>query len=223
MQSQGTENDDSADLLKAQVVPFLDDGLTANHIQDVIPSTDFQALSISKNLQDPPGGYHHWILNLPADVDFTRLEQACRDLANHFDIFRSVFVPAATKDDGKFWRVILREHTPAYDTIDAGDSKDLPQFFNAVCAEDLAGPRRLGQFFIRFIAINICPPPLALTSSSSAFPTLTSTALAGRNFSMLSRLSTSTSSRSQLSQFHQPPPPSPHHFPPFFYLVKRWR
>lgn len=153
MQSQGTENDESADLLKTQVVPFLDDGLTADHIQDVIPATDFQALSISENLQDPPGGYHHWILDLPADVDFARLEQACRDLANHFDILRSVFIPAAPKDDGKFWQVILRELRPEYDTMDAGDIEDLPQFLNAVCAEDLARPRRLGQFFIRFIAI----------------------------------------------------------------------
>lgn len=147
------KTDDLADFLETKVVPFLDDGLTIDHIQDVIPATDFQALSVSENLQDPPGRYPHWIFDLPANVDFARLKQACTDLVNHFDILRSVFVSAADDDDGKFWQVILRELTPAYDTIDVEDVNDLPDLVDSICAQDLTRPRKLGQSFIRFIAI----------------------------------------------------------------------
>lgn len=156
---------DVVKILETKVVPFLDDGLTAEHIQDVIPTTDFQALSISENLQDPPGRYPHWIFDLPADVDFAKLKQACTNLVNHFDILRSVFVPAADNNgDGKFWQVILRYLIPAYDTIDASDTNDLPHSLNAICAEDLRRPRKLGQSFIRFIAIKHTSSFSALSS-----------------------------------------------------------
>ena len=168
------KTDDLGHFLESKVVPFLDNGLTAEHIQDVIPATNFQALSISENLRYPPGRYPHWIFDLPASVDFARLEQACKNLVNHFDILRSVFVPAEAEGDnvdlhGKFWQVILREVTPAYDTVDARGTNDLSQLINEMGAEGLTRACKLGQSFIRFMAIKHTPSSSGSSSHKLVF------------------------------------------------------
>ncbi|KAK7976909.1 hypothetical protein PG989_015372 [Apiospora arundinis] len=138
------EFEDTQAFLERCVGPFVGGGLPS--VKDVIPATDFQVQSIMDALQDPPGRYPHWIFELPADVDFSRLEQACGRLVNHFDILHTVFVHA----DGRFWQVLLAHLEPKYDVLDAG-AGDMEVFVNSVCEEDIKRPRVLGRSFIRFI------------------------------------------------------------------------
>lgn len=119
-------------------------------IKDVIPCTDFQKCAVIDALQDPPGRLPIWIFGLPHDVDFARLESACRALVTHFDILHTVFIQA----DGQFWQVLLNDFEPVYDTFDA--DHNVESFTHALCQEDMKRPRRLGQSFIRFIAIHDC-------------------------------------------------------------------
>jgi amino acid adenylation domain-containing protein len=128
------------------VEPFLDTNF--GNVKDVIPATDFQERAILDALQDPPSRLPHWILDLPADVDFSRLERACEKLVEHFDILHTVFIQA----NGKFWQVLLSDFKPTYDNFDA-DDEDVSSFTDAICEQDLKGPRQLGRSFVRFMAV----------------------------------------------------------------------
>ncbi|OJJ36076.1 hypothetical protein ASPWEDRAFT_60166 [Aspergillus wentii DTO 134E9] len=137
--------DDHASFLKDHVEPFLDEH--AGTVKDVIPCTDFQKRAVIDALQDPPGRLPLWIFGLPQNVDFARLEWACRALVDHFDILHTVFVQA----DGRFWQVLLDGFKPVYDTLDVDGEVD--SFTRTLCEEDLQRPRQFGQSFIRFMAI----------------------------------------------------------------------
>ncbi|KAK8115446.1 hypothetical protein PG984_011948 [Apiospora sp. TS-2023a] len=139
---------DPQGFLEQHIAPHIEGGLQS--IRDVLPATDFQQQSVLDALQDPPGRYPHWILDLPANVDFGRLKQACTKLVNHFDILHSVFVRA----DGRFWQVVLTELEPTYDTVEvAGEEEDMAALVGSLCAEDIQRPRVLGRSFIRFIVV----------------------------------------------------------------------
>ncbi|KAM0262608.1 hypothetical protein ACHAQJ_001653 [Trichoderma viride] len=140
------ESDDKQDFLEKYVKPTLDADFKA--IKNVIPTTDFQERSILDALQDPPNRYPHWIFDLPVDVDFLKLERACFQLVNHFDILNTVFIQAKNR----FWQVLLSDFRPIYDHVDAND-EDIMSFTNAICEQDLKRPRQLGRSFIRFISI----------------------------------------------------------------------
>ncbi|KAL4886894.1 putative nonribosomal peptide synthase [Aspergillus karnatakaensis] len=117
------------------------------HVQDVIPCTDFQTCAIRDALQDPPGRLPSWILELPSNVDFTRLQTACSTLVRHFEILHTVFVEA----ENRLWQVLLRDLRPSYETIEVDG--DIESAIERICEEDRGTPRRLGQSFIRFIAV----------------------------------------------------------------------
>ncbi|EHK21622.1 uncharacterized protein TRIVIDRAFT_52861 [Trichoderma virens Gv29-8] len=140
------KSDDPQAFLEKFVKPALDVDLEA--VRDVIPATDFQERSILDALQDPPNRYPHWIFDLPADVDFPKLERACFELVNHFDILHTVFIRA----NGRFWQVLLSNFKPTYDHVDA-DNQDMASFIDSICGEDLKRPRELGRSFVRFISV----------------------------------------------------------------------
>lgn len=140
------ESDDPQAFLQKFVKPTLDVDLEA--VKNVIPATDFQERSILDALQDPPNRYPHWIFDLPADVDFLKLEQACFQLVNHFDILHTVFIQA----NSRFWQVQLSGFKPIYDHVDA-NNEEIVLFTNAICEQDLKRSRQLGRSFIRFISI----------------------------------------------------------------------
>ena len=131
--------------LQNNVYPSLD--ADTGTVKDVLPCTDFQKCAVIDALQDPPGRLPVWILGLPHNVDFARLESACRTLVNHFDILHTVFFQA----DGQFWQVLLNDFKPVYDTFNA--DHDVESFTHTLCKEDLKRPRQLGRSFIRFVAI----------------------------------------------------------------------
>ncbi|RFU81918.1 amp-dependent synthetase ligase [Trichoderma arundinaceum] len=128
------------------VKPALDADYEA--INNVIPATDFQERSVLDALQDPPSRYPHWIFDLPADVDFIKLQEACFKLVSHFEILRTVFIQA----NNQFWQVLLSGFKPEYDLFDV-KNEDITSFTNDICEKDLNKPRRLGHSFIRFISI----------------------------------------------------------------------
>ncbi|KUM62352.1 hypothetical protein ACN42_g4754 [Penicillium freii] len=139
------KTNDHKTFLQNHVEPLLDGN--AGIPKDVIPCTDFQKCAVIDALQDPAGRLPIWIFALPHNVDFARLEWACRALVNHFDILHAVFVQA----DGQFWQVLLDGFKPIYDTLDVDD--DVESFTRTLCEEDLKRPRQLGRSLMRFIAV----------------------------------------------------------------------
>lgn len=140
------KTNDSKAFLERFVWPFLETDVGT--VKDVIPTTDFQELAILDTLQEPPSRLPHWIFDLPADVDFPRLEKACTTLVEHFDILHTVFIQA----NGKFWQVSLSDFQPTYDNFDASE-EDVTSFTDAICEQDLKKARQLGRSFVHFMAI----------------------------------------------------------------------
>ncbi|KAF7526585.1 hypothetical protein PCG10_003976 [Penicillium crustosum] len=129
------------------VNPLLDPG--AGSVLDVLPCTDFQACAILDAFQDPPSRLPHWIFDLPADVDFSRLEWSCRKLVDHHDILRTVFI----QTHGRFWQVLLDHLNPAYDNFQANHDDDITTFVDSICELDRKRIRAFGSSFIRFMAV----------------------------------------------------------------------
>lgn len=129
------------------VNPLLDPG--AGSVLDVLPCTDFQACAILDAFQDPPSRLPHWIFDLPADVDFSRLEWSCRKLVDHHDILRTVFI----QTHGRFWEVLLDHLNPAYDNFQANHDDDITTFVDSICELDRKRIRAFGSSFIRFMAV----------------------------------------------------------------------
>lgn len=142
------ESDDPAAFLSKLIQPQLDP--VAGSVQDVIPCTDFQVCALLDAMQTPPSRLPHWIFNLPADVDFSRLESSIQTLVAHFDILHSVFVPAK----GRFWQVLLPNLKVTVDRFQAGDGEDITTFTNALCEEDRQRPRQWGHSFIRLMVVS---------------------------------------------------------------------
>lgn len=115
---------------------------------DVLPATDFQQQAIHDALQDPPSRWPHWIMDLPSNVDFDRLQHACTELVRYFSILHTVFVHI----DDRYWQVVLDKLSPPFDLIES-TGQSSTEATKSACEEDLQRPRSLGVSFIRFIAI----------------------------------------------------------------------
>lgn len=138
--------DEPQPFIQQFVVPQLDNNM--GDIRDILPTTDFQELAISEALQTPPSRLPHLILDLPADINFARLESACESLITHYQILNTVFI----KVNEKVWQALLSNFKPAFDIFDA-NNKDMAAFINHLCAEDISRPRRFGRSLIRFMAV----------------------------------------------------------------------
>ncbi|KAJ5372305.1 AMP-dependent synthetase/ligase [Penicillium concentricum] len=141
------ETNDPKPFLAHFVDPLLDPG--AGAVLDVLPCTDFQTCAILDAFQDPPSRLPHWIFDLPANVDFSRLEWSCRRLVDHHDILRTVFI----QTHGRFWQVLLEHLNPAYDNFQANHDDDITAFVDSICELDRKRIRTFGSSFIRFMAI----------------------------------------------------------------------
>ena len=137
---------DSASFVHCSILPLLDSKVES--VKDVFPTSAFQTQAILDALQDPPSRWHHWILDLPSNVDFSRLKWACERLVDHFDILHTIFVHT----DSKFWQVQLENFKPEYEQFESQD-EDLGSFVDALCEQDLKRKRLLGSSFIRFMAV----------------------------------------------------------------------
>ena len=137
---------DTASFIRCSVLPLLDSKL--GKVKDVFPTSAFQTRAILDALQDPPSRWHHWILDLPSDVDFSKLKQACEKLVDYFDILHTVFIHTGSE----FLQVQLEDFRPEFELFESKD-EDLGSFVDALCAQDLRRKRSLGSSFIRFMAV----------------------------------------------------------------------
>ena len=135
-----------ASFVHQSMFPLLDSKL--GKVKDILPISAFQKQAILDALQDPPSRWFHWILELPSDVDFLKLQQACDKLVDYFDILHTVFIHT----DGKFLQVQLENFKPEFEQFQC-DEEDSTPFVNALCEQDLKIKRALGSSFIRFMAV----------------------------------------------------------------------
>ncbi|KAL4908353.1 hypothetical protein BDW74DRAFT_175042 [Aspergillus multicolor] len=128
----------------------------------------FQTCAIRDSLQDPPGRLPSWILELPSDVDFARLQSACTALVQRFEILHMVFVEA----ENRLWQVLLPDLCSSYETYDV--DREIQSAIEEICEEDRLRPRHFGQSFVHFMALrhgSILKALFSLTAESP-MPTL---------------------------------------------------
>ena len=137
---------DTASFVQSIVLPLLD--LKVENVKDVFPTSAFQSQAILDALQDPPSRWHHYILDLPSDVDFSNLKRACEKLVDYFDTLHTVFIHT----DNKFLQVQLENFKPEFELFEVKD-EDLGSSVDALCQQDLKRKRVLGSSFVRFMAV----------------------------------------------------------------------
>jgi acyl carrier protein len=120
-------------------------GVFKGGIADILPVSDFQALSITGSLLDSRWMLNFFYLDGHGPVDFRRLKQSCFRVVQAFDILRTVFV--ASK--GRFLQVILRKVQPEFSIYETEGRLD--DFTALLQQRNREKGVRQGEPFVQFI------------------------------------------------------------------------
>ncbi|QGA19993.1 hypothetical protein EYB26_007693 [Talaromyces marneffei] len=122
-------------------------GVFKGGIVDILPVTDFQALSITGALLDSRWMLNFFCLDGHGPLDFRRLKQSCFRVVHAFDILRTVFV--ASK--GRFLQVILRKVRPEFSVYETDESLD--EFTSVLQQRDITEGVKQGEPFVQFVIV----------------------------------------------------------------------
>ncbi|EED16046.1 nonribosomal peptide synthase, putative [Talaromyces stipitatus ATCC 10500] len=122
-------------------------GVFKGGIVDILPVTDFQALSITGALLDSRWMLNFFCLDGRGPLDFRRLKQSCFRVVHAFDILRTVFV--ASK--GRFLQVILRKVRPEFSVYETDESLD--EFTSVLQQRDITEGVKQGEPFVQFVIV----------------------------------------------------------------------
>lgn len=122
-------------------------GVFKGGIADVLPVTDFQALSISWALLESRLSLNYFYLDGRGLLDVRRLKQSCFRVVHAFDILRTVFLCSGNH----FLQVILRKMRPDFHVYET--DKDLDEFTAMLRQRDREHGPRQGEPFVKFIVV----------------------------------------------------------------------
>ncbi|KAI8633600.1 hypothetical protein F5Y19DRAFT_414203 [Xylariaceae sp. FL1651] len=143
------DTDDIKGFLEAHIAPHID--YPVSNIVDVYPVTDFQAECIKAAVQQkPPSFWNYFYIDLRlSDVTINTLTAACRDVAMHFPILRTVFVPF----DSSFLQVVTKDLVPSFTQFNS-ITEDIPTASERIAREDWENAEcKSGSRFARFMLI----------------------------------------------------------------------
>ncbi|KAL4861215.1 hypothetical protein BDV12DRAFT_204237 [Aspergillus spectabilis] len=138
-----TKLDFEATALQADICPKI--GFFKGGISDVLPVTDFQALSLTAQLFESRWMLNYFYLDGEGQLDLKRLRESCARVVDAFDILRTVFVCSGDN----FYQVILKKVRPSiiiYET-----QTDLDTFTAGLQQRDRAQGLRQGEQFVQFV------------------------------------------------------------------------
>ena len=113
-------------------------------IVDVLPTTDFQALSIAGTFVDARWMMNYFFFEGTGPLNLVRLKKSAQQVVDANDILRTVFVPY----EDRFLQVVLRKHRPQFQVLET--DQDLDEYTHALCYQDRENMPRIGEPFIRF-------------------------------------------------------------------------
>jgi len=116
-------------------------------IVDVLPITDFQALSVTGALLGSRWMLNYFFFDGQGHLDLGRLKRAAFKLVQTFDILRTVFIHCGDR----FWQVILRKLRPQFQVYET--EEDLGDFTRNLRQSSLDAYPRLGEPFVQFSVI----------------------------------------------------------------------
>ncbi|KAL3462809.1 hypothetical protein BJX64DRAFT_288021 [Aspergillus heterothallicus] len=133
----------ATDFVQADICPKI--GFFKGGISDVLPVTDFQALSLTAQLFESRWMLNYFYLDGEGQLDLKRLRESCARVVDAFDILRTVFVCSGEN----FYQVILKKVRP---TIVICESQtDLDTFTASLQQRDRNQGLQQGEQFVQFI------------------------------------------------------------------------
>ena len=122
-------------------------GVFRGGIVDVLPITDFQALSVTGAMLGSRWMLNYFFFDGQGHLDLTRLKNAVFKLVLNFDILRTVFIHCGDR----FWQVVLRKLRPQFQVYDT--EEDLGDFTRNLRESSIDAYPRLGEPFIQFSVV----------------------------------------------------------------------
>ncbi|KAL4766170.1 nonribosomal peptide synthase Pes1 [Aspergillus foveolatus] len=137
------EFDDTS--LRAAISPKV--GVFKGGIVDVLPVTDFQALSLTATMFESRWMLNYFYLNGKGSLDIRRLRESFLRVVDAFDILRTVFVCF----HGQFYQVVLRKIKP--DIFVHETEKCLDEYTNSLQQRDREQSPGQGQQCVQFYVV----------------------------------------------------------------------
>jgi len=142
-----------SDLGAADVETFIQDyicpkiGVFRGGITDVLPVTDFQALSVTGAMLKSRWMLNYFFFDGQGYLNLTRLKNSVFKLVQSFDILRTVFVYCGDR----FWQVVLRKLRPQFQVYDTDE--DLDVFTHNIRESSMDAYPRLGEAYVQFSVV----------------------------------------------------------------------
>ncbi|KAH8425870.1 nonribosomal peptide synthase Pes1 [Aspergillus melleus] len=131
--------------LRAGISPKI--GVFRGGIADVLPVTDFQALSLTASLFKSRWMLNYFFLDGQGPLDIRRLRESFLRVVDAFDILRTVFVCF----HGQFFQVILRKVRPEIFVCET--DKSLDDYTESLQQQDRAQIPRQGEQYVQFYIV----------------------------------------------------------------------
>ncbi|KAL4935193.1 hypothetical protein BDV06DRAFT_229051 [Aspergillus oleicola] len=137
------ELDDTS--LRAAICPKV--GVFQGGIVDVLPVTDFQALSLTATMFESRWMLNYFYLDGKGSLDIRRLRESFLRIVDAFDILRTVFVGF----HGQFFQVVLRKIRP--DIFVHETDKSLDEYTKSLQQRDRNQSPEQGQQYVQFYVV----------------------------------------------------------------------
>ncbi|CAH0021010.1 unnamed protein product, partial [Clonostachys rhizophaga] len=148
-QPRGQHQLSTANTNKDEVISdLISHGIVNSHdeVEDVLEATYMQAVLVARGLREPKANYIS--LHFKRELDFARLEAACRTLVERHQILRTVFFARRQQ----LLQVVLRSFSGAFHQYQCNNDESLEIFADKLIEEDASNDRAsLGKSFIRFM------------------------------------------------------------------------
>ncbi|EAW07799.1 nonribosomal peptide synthase Pes1 [Aspergillus clavatus NRRL 1] len=122
-------------------------GVFKGGIADVLPVTDFQAMSITATLFRSRWMVNYFFLDGQGTVDLKRLRESLLRVVDAFDILRTVFVCF----NGQFYQVVLRKIRPNIFVHET--EKSLDEYTDYLQQQDREQEARQGEQYVQFYVL----------------------------------------------------------------------
>ncbi|KAJ5893957.1 hypothetical protein N7495_005648 [Penicillium taxi] len=122
-------------------------GVFKGGIADVLPVTDFQAMSLTATLFKSRWMLNYFFLEGNGVLDLRRLREACLKVVDAFDILRTVFVCL----NDQFYQVVLRKIRPSIFVYET--DRGLDEFTQTLQQRDREYGPREGEQYVQFYVV----------------------------------------------------------------------
>jgi len=120
-------------------------------IKDILPCMPLQVPAVEATVSDPKFSVQYNLVYLDKSLDTDKVLRHCRELVDHHEILRTVFVQYRDS-----WRQVILEAAEidiCRHEVDSASEEDLATTVGRICHQDCSGPIRAGEMFFKCMLI----------------------------------------------------------------------